>query len=41
MGYLEEQAVKTYTHVLEAIDGGLLPEWEERAAPDIAIQYYN
>ncbi len=39
VGYLEEQAVVTYTHILEGIDEGTLQEWRERAAPDIAIKW--
>ena len=40
VGYLEEEAVKTYTHALHDIDHGLLPEWNDRKVPDIAINYW-
>ena len=38
VGYLEEQAVKTYTKVLEEIDNpdGALKEWRNTPAPEIA-----
>ncbi len=38
VGYLEEEAVTSYTQYLEAIDTGLL---ENVAAPDIAIEYWG
>ncbi|KAI8145442.1 alternative oxidase-domain-containing protein [Fennellomyces sp. T-0311] len=37
-GYLEEEAVVSYTHFLDAIDSGALPNGP---APPIAIDYYN
>ncbi|KAI9311485.1 alternative oxidase-domain-containing protein [Dichotomocladium elegans] len=37
-GYLEEEAVISYTHFLNAIDNGELPNGP---APEIAIEYYN
>lgn len=30
VGYLEEEAVKTYTHVISDLDKGRLPEWETK-----------
>ena len=30
IGYLEEEAVKTYTHVIADLDKGRLPEWETK-----------
>eukprot|EP00835_Amoeboradix_gromovi_P004127 NODE_304_length_11385_cov_0.300018.p5 type:complete len:165 gc:universal NODE_304_length_11385_cov_0.300018:5632-6126(+) len=39
VGYLEEEAVKTYTHALKDIDDGKL--WKDVAAPDIAQQYWR
>lgn len=35
VGYLEEEAVKTYTHCLEEIekDGSPISHWKELAAP--------
>jgi len=41
VGYLEEEAVTTYTKCLNAIDSGILPLWEHMAAPVEAIDYYN
>ena len=36
VGYLEEQAVVTYTHILDKIDDGSLQQWSKIPAPDIA-----
>jgi len=41
VGYLEEEAVKTYTHLLEEIDAGRLPMFERLEAPQIAREYYR
>ncbi|KAK3724487.1 inducible alternative oxidase 2 [Vermiconidia calcicola] len=41
VGYLEEEAVLTYTREIEDIDAGKLPKWEKMQAPDIAVQYWN
>ncbi len=41
MGYLEEEAVRTYTHLLHDLDAGKLPEWKDTPAPDIARQYWK
>ncbi len=41
VGYLEEQAVITYTHILEEMDGGNLPMWRVLPAPDIAKTYWQ
>ena len=41
VGYLEEEAVLTYTRELEDLDAGKLPVWEQTQAPDIAVQYWN
>ncbi|KAJ1607686.1 alternative oxidase [Cryptosporidium canis] len=40
VGYLEEEAVSTYTHLIEEIDKGLLPGFE-RKAPKFASIYYG
>ena len=40
VGYLEEQAVVTYTHVLDEIDAGSYPEFEKTAS-DLAIRYWK
>lgn len=41
VGYLEEEAVYTYTREIEDIDAGRLPRWKETQAPEIAIKYWN
>jgi len=41
VGYLEEQAVVTYTHILEELDAGRLPMWSKLPAPDIAVTYWK
>jgi ubiquinol oxidase len=38
VGYLEEEAVVSYTHYLEEIDAG---RHENSAAPQIAVRYWN
>lgn len=40
VGYLEEEAVLTYSLVLRDIEAGKLPAWETQQAPDIAIDYW-
>lgn len=41
VGYLEEEAVKTYTYAIEDLDRGRLPQWNDMQAPDIAVKYWN
>lgn len=41
VGYLEEEAVTTYTKCLAAVDDGRLPLWANMAAPPEAIDYYG
>lgn len=41
VGYLEEEAVFTYTRQIEDLDAGRLPKWEKLQAPDIAIDYWK
>ncbi|XP_072174243.1 uncharacterized protein [Diadema setosum] len=41
VGYLEEEAVITYTKLLKDLDTGALPAWQDRAAPEIAINYWK
>jgi hypothetical protein len=41
VAYLEEEAVKTYTHALEDLDAGKIPEWTNRQAPEIAVSYWR
>lgn len=38
MGYLEEEAIISYTQMLNEIDSGKIPN---RPAPQIAINYWN
>lgn len=41
VGYLEEEAVHTYTILLEQIDNGNLKHWHDMPAPPEAIDYYQ
>jgi len=41
VGYLEEEAVRTYTHAIEELEEGHLPEWEHKDAPSIAKDYWR
>jgi ubiquinol oxidase len=41
VGYLEEEAVHTYSVLLESLDAGYLKHWEKTPAPPEAIEYYN
>jgi len=41
VAYLEEEAVITYTHILEQIDNGGLPMWKHMPAPEKAIKYWK
>lgn len=41
VGYLEEEAVKTYEQALADLESGKLPKWEKLEAPDIAVRYWN
>ena len=41
VGYLEEEAVHTYTKCLQALDSGKLPIWASMKAPEDAINYYG
>jgi hypothetical protein len=41
VGYLEEEAVLTYTRAIADINDGRLPHWEKLDAPEIAIRYWN
>jgi len=41
VGYLEEEATKTYTLAIEDLEKGLLPGWENLEAPEIAIKYWE
>jgi len=43
VGYLEEEAVHTYTRAIAEIEAGQHPKWTDPKfqIPDIAVQYYN
>ncbi|KAH7115229.1 alternative oxidase-domain-containing protein [Dendryphion nanum] len=41
VGYLEEEAVITYTRQIKDIDAGRLPKWQNLEAPQIAIDYWK
>lgn len=41
VGYLEEEAVYTYTRQIKDLDAGRLPKWEKLQAPQIAIDYWK
>jgi len=41
VGYLEEEAVLTYTREIADLDAGKLPKWEKMQAPDIAVKYWS
>ncbi|CAG7940246.1 unnamed protein product [Penicillium salamii] len=41
VGYLEEEAVITYTRAIEELEAGKLPQWNELDAPEIAVQYWK
>ncbi|OCB84998.1 alternative oxidase [Sanghuangporus baumii] len=41
VGYLEEEAVKTYTALISDLENGRFPEWENKPAPEIAKDYWR
>jgi hypothetical protein len=41
VSYLEEEAVKTYSHCLADIDAGKLPAWDKVQVPEIAMKYWR
>ncbi|KAH8724393.1 alternative oxidase-domain-containing protein [Phaeosphaeriaceae sp. PMI808] len=41
VGYLEEEAVLTYTRQIKDLDAGRLPKWEKMQAPEIAVDYWH
>ncbi|KAF8205981.1 alternative oxidase-domain-containing protein [Mycena galopus ATCC 62051] len=41
VGYLEEEAVLTYTRCIEDLEAGKIPEWTDKPAPEIAIDYWR
>jgi len=41
VGKLEEEAVLTYTRLIDDMENGRLPEWENKPAPAIAIDYWR
>lgn len=41
VGYLEEEAVITYSKAIKDFDDGYLPSWENLEAPEMAIKYWQ
>ena len=41
VGYLEEEAVITYTKLLKDIDSGSMQHWQSKPASQVAINYWN
>ncbi|KAF0713190.1 Aste57867_4467 [Aphanomyces stellatus] len=41
VGYLEEEAVHTYTAMVEDIEAGHVGDWKTQVAPPIARKYYH
>lgn len=41
VGYLEEEAVHTYTLAIQDLEEGKLPAWNDLDAPEIAIRYWS
>jgi hypothetical protein len=41
VGYLEEEAVKTYTNLIKELDEGRLPLWKDKPANEEAIKYWG
>jgi hypothetical protein len=41
VGYLEEEAVITYTRAIADIEAGKLPAWESMRAPELAVEYWK
>ncbi|PKY00325.1 alternative oxidase mitochondrial precursor [Aspergillus campestris IBT 28561] len=41
VGYLEEEAVITYSKAIQDLDSGLLPKWEHLQAPPMAVKYWD
>jgi ubiquinol oxidase len=41
VGYLEEEAVHTYSDIIKAIDSGMLADWQTELAPPIAVDYWH
>lgn len=41
VGYLEEEAVSTYTHLLHELDQGKLEMFKNKKVPNVAVQYWK
>lgn len=41
VGYLEEEAVITYTRAIQELEQGKLPKWSNLEAPEIAVHYWQ
>lgn len=41
VGYLEEEAVSTYTHLLHQLDQKALPKFDDITIPKVAVEYWS
>jgi len=41
VGYLEEEAVRTYTKIVQDIEKGELNKWKTTPAPNVAKKYWS
>jgi ubiquinol oxidase len=41
VGYLEEEAIITYTREIADLEAGKLPKWEDLDAPELAVKYWQ
>lgn len=41
VGYLEEEAVITYTRQIKDLEEGRLPKWQTLEIPEIAVDYWK
>ena len=41
VGYIEEEAVYTYTRAIDDLEAGKLPKWTNLQAPEIAVLYWK
>lgn len=41
VGYLEEEAVKTYTKCIAAVEADEVADWKTRKAPEVARKYWR
>ena len=41
VGYLEEEAVATYSKLIKNLEEGHYPEWQNKTPPQIALNYWK